>query len=29
MKKILFENSNCKIYKNYDRTFIFNEIKYS
>ena len=26
-KKILFENSNCKIYQNYDRNFIFNEIK--
>ena len=26
-KKMLFESSNCKIYQNYDRNFIFNEIK--
>ena len=26
-KKILFESSKCKIYQNYDRNFIFNEIK--
>jgi hypothetical protein len=26
-KKILFENSNCKIYQNYDKKNIFNEIK--
>jgi hypothetical protein len=26
-KKMLFENSNCKIYQNYDRHIIFNEIK--
>ena len=26
-KKMLFENSNCKIYQNYDRNFIFNKIK--
>jgi hypothetical protein len=26
-KKMLFEKSNCKIYQNYDREFIFNEIK--
>jgi hypothetical protein len=26
-KKMLFENSNCKIYQNYDKNFIFNEIK--
>jgi hypothetical protein len=25
--KMLFENSNCKIYQNYDRNFIFNDIK--
>lgn len=25
-KKMLFESSNCKIYQNYDRNFIFNEI---
>ena len=26
-KKILFENSNCKIYQNYNIKFIFDEIK--
>ena len=26
-QKMLFESSNCKIYQNYDRNFIFNEIK--
>jgi hypothetical protein len=26
-KKILYENINCKIYQNYDTSFIFNEIK--
>jgi hypothetical protein len=26
-KKMLFDSSNCKIYQNYDRHFIFNEIK--
>jgi hypothetical protein len=26
-KKMLFESSNCKIYQNYDRNFIFNEMK--
>ena len=26
-KKMLFESSNCKIYQNYDRKFIFDEIK--
>ena len=26
-KKMLFDSSNCKIYQNYDRQFIFNEIK--
>jgi hypothetical protein len=26
-KKMLFESSNCKIYQNYDRNFIFDEIK--
>lgn len=26
-KKMLYESSNCKIYQNYDREFIFNEIK--
>ena len=26
-KKMLFETYNCKIYQNYDRNFIFNEIK--
>ena len=26
-KKMLFDSSNCKIYQNYDREFIFNEIK--
>lgn len=25
-KKILYENTNCKIYQNYDTSFIFNEI---
>jgi hypothetical protein len=24
---MLFENSNCKIYQNYNRNFIFNEIE--
>lgn len=28
-KKMLFENSNCKIYQNYDINCIFNEIKSS
>ena len=26
-KKILYENTNCKIYQNYDTSIIFNEIK--
>lgn len=26
-KKILYENTNCKIYQNYDNRFIFDEIK--
>ena len=26
-KKILYKNRNCKIYQNYDISFIFNEIK--
>lgn len=26
-RKILYENKNCKIYQNYDRSIIFNEIK--
>jgi len=26
-KKILYENTNCKIYQNYDKKFIFDEIK--
>ena len=26
-KKILFENSNCKIYQNFDNQYIFDEIK--
>ena len=26
-KKILYENINCKIYQNYHRQIIFNEIK--
>jgi hypothetical protein len=26
-KKILYENTNCKIYQNYDRAFIFDEVK--
>jgi len=26
-KKILYEKSNCKIYQNYNRNYIFNEIK--
>jgi hypothetical protein len=26
-KKMLFESSNCKIYQNYDRSFIFKEIE--
>ena len=26
-KKMLFESSNCKIYQNYDRNFIFNQTK--
>jgi len=28
-KKMLYESSNCKIYQNYEKQFIFNEIKTS
>lgn len=26
-KKILYETENCKIYQNYDYSYVFNEIK--